>query len=55
MTDKKRRIGLCPEECSYRNKAVSFCGYCLYRIVNEEEEDKDADRKTETKHTEQTY
>lgn len=30
----------CPEECIYRNKIVSFCGYCMRRIVQESEGEK---------------
>ena len=42
---------LCPEDCIYRNKVAHFCGYCMNRILNEEEK-KDANRKAEAKHTE---
>ena len=40
MNDKKYRTRLCPENCNYRNRLVPYCGYCLYKIVKEMEEDK---------------
>ena len=46
MMDKKYRTVMCPENCRYRNKKTTFCGYCLYEIMKEREENKDADGKT---------
>ncbi len=54
MMDKKYRTVMCPEKCRYRNKKTTFCWYCLYKIMKEREENKDADGKTETEHVKQT-
>lgn len=54
MTDKKYRTRLCPENCNYRNRLVPYCGYCLYKIVKEMEEDENANRENKTEHIEQS-
>ena len=54
MTDRKYRTRLCPENCNYRNRLLPYCGYCLYKILNEMEEDENANRENETEHTEQS-
>ncbi len=50
--ERKDRIRICPKDCHYRSKLVSYCGYCLIRILKEREETKNANRKNKIEHTE---
>ena len=52
MTQRKKLFRKCPENCRYRSTLVRYCGYCLNSILNESEENKNADGENKDKHTE---